>query len=88
VQNMIRQMILAKGQVKNKWWIVSDSLQKQHFWQPFHLRFAKLSFVSNTLLLRNHIKILIFSGIFNFHKYFRRNGVWPFIRSRYNDLTE
>jgi hypothetical protein len=33
------------------------------------------------------MNILIFNGIFNFHKFFRKPMLCPFIRSRYIDLT-
>jgi hypothetical protein len=34
---------------------------------------TKLSFVRISFLFRNHMKILIFSGTFIFHRYFLRN---------------
>jgi hypothetical protein len=62
---------------------VSKESQKQHFWQLFQLRLARLSFASNTLLLKNYIKIFIIS----FQRYLRKNLLWPFINSRYIDFT-
>jgi hypothetical protein len=35
---------------------------------PCQFRLARLSLVNTTLLFKNHIKILIFNKIFNFHK--------------------
>ena len=48
--------------------IVSSNQQKEHLVHPFHFLLARLSLVSKTFLLRNHIKIFIFSGNFSFHK--------------------
>jgi len=54
---------------------------------PLPVSFFRLSFVSRTFWLRNHMKFFIFNGIFNFHKYLLKNLAWPFSKSRYIDLT-
>lgn len=54
---------------------------------PCQFLLIKLSFVSKTFLLRNHMKIFIFRGIFNFHKYLRKNILCTFIKSSYIDFT-
>lgn len=80
--------IFAKGHERNKCSIVSTSSQNQHFLHPFQFLLARLSLVNKILLYRNHIKILIFIGIFIFHKYFVGKRGCSFIRSSYMDLTE
>ena len=72
VKLIVRQSILANGHVMNKCSIVSCSPQKTHFVHPCHLLLARLSIVSNTLLLKNHINIFIFSGTLTFQRYFRK----------------
>jgi hypothetical protein len=57
------QIVLAKGQWRNKCWIFSFLLQLTHFWLPFQFFLARLSLVRTTPLCRNQRKILIFSGI-------------------------
>jgi hypothetical protein len=42
---------------------------------PFEFHLARLSLVNITLLLRNHMKIFILSGIFNFHCTYVENRV-------------
>jgi hypothetical protein len=87
VNYIMRQIIRTKGQEMNRCWTVSFEPQKQHFIHPFHLRLTKLSFVSNTLPRRSHIKILILRGSFSFHRYLCRNRASSFIKSRYIDFT-
>jgi hypothetical protein len=53
---------LAKLYLRNKCSTDSSESQKAYFLHPAHFLFNKLSFVSNTFLWRNHIKILIFRG--------------------------
>jgi hypothetical protein len=67
--------------------IVFFSPQKAHFVHPFHLCLVKLSLVSKTLLLRNHINILILRETLTSHRYFLKKSVWSFIRSSYIDFT-
>jgi hypothetical protein len=83
-----RQISLAKGQEINKCSTDSSASQKEHFVFPFQFLFARLSRVKRTLLLRNHVKILIFSEIFILQRYLRRYLVCPFNISPYIDLTE
>jgi hypothetical protein len=83
----MRQTIRANGHDINKCSTVSSESQKQHLVHPCQFHLARLSLVNTTLLFKNHIKILIFNGIFNFHKYVRKNLVWPFIKFKYIDLT-
>jgi len=60
------QIILVKGQSRNRCWIVSFPLQQIHFWLPFQFFLARLSLVRTTPLCRNQRKILIFRGTFIF----------------------
>jgi hypothetical protein len=62
------------------------SHKKNIFLHLLHVLFAKFSFISKTLLLKNHINILILSGIFNFQRYLRKNLVFSLIKSIYIDL--
>jgi hypothetical protein len=48
---------------------------------------ARLSGVSKTFLLENHMKIFIYKKTFNFYWHFLRNRVCPFIKSAYINLT-
>ena len=59
----------------------SSASQKTHFLLPIYLRLIKLSFVRISFLLRNHKKIFIFSGSFNFHRCLRKYLVCPFSKS-------
>jgi hypothetical protein len=77
------QICLAKGQEINNCSTDSSASQKEHFVFPFQFLFAKLSRVKRIFLLRNHIKILIFSGIFIFLRYLQRYLVCPFNMSAY-----
>jgi hypothetical protein len=69
--------------MKKKW---SPLSQKNNIFY-FHSYFAKLSFVSNTLRWRNHMKTFIFSGISNLQRYFWSNLVWLFVKSSYIDCS-
>jgi hypothetical protein len=64
------QTNLANGYQINKCSTVSAELQKAHLGHPVQHLFNKLSLVKITFLCKNHIKILISSGTFIFHKYF------------------
>jgi hypothetical protein len=86
MKNIIHHIKRAKGHERNKNSTVSSRSQKQHILHLIHALFAKLSFVSKTLLLKNHINILILSDIFNFQRYLRKNLVLSFIKLRYIDL--
>jgi hypothetical protein len=83
----MRHTIFAKGHRIKRCWTVSFWSQKQHFSVPCHFLLIKLSFVNRTLLFKNHIKTLIFSGTFIFQRYLWRYFVWSSILSRYMDLT-
>jgi hypothetical protein len=61
-----RQTYLAVGHSKNRWWLLSFSLQKAQEVEPFHLRLTKLSLVRITFWETSHIKIFIFRGILAF----------------------
>jgi hypothetical protein len=87
MKKTMRQIIRVKGHERIKCSIVSVESQKQHFVHPCQFCLARLSFVNNTLLFRNHIKISTLSGILSFYKYVRKNLVCPFIRSKYIDFT-
>jgi hypothetical protein len=63
--------------------LIPPHYRKQYFLHHFHCILIKLSFISNTFLLRNRINILIFSRIFNFHKYLVGKWLWEFMRSSY-----
>jgi hypothetical protein len=67
VQQIIPHNSLAMGQSKNRCWIVSCLVQKQHLVHPFHCLFNKLSLVNTTPFLRYQREILIFKGILAFH---------------------
>ena len=60
---------LATWQSIKRCWIVSSLEQNQHCLLPFQFRLARLSLVKITPLFEYHINILIFRGIFSFHKY-------------------
>jgi hypothetical protein len=79
---------LAMGQSKNKCWIDSNTLQKQHLVHPFHFLFTRLSLVNTTPFLRYQRKILIFNGILAFQAQ-HSTGV-PDLRTKlsYISLTE
>jgi hypothetical protein len=67
VKQTIPHICLAMRQSKNRCWIVSASIQKQHLIHPFHCLFTKLSLVNTNPFLRYQRKILIFRGILAFH---------------------
>jgi hypothetical protein len=88
VKHTIPHVSLAMGQSKNKCWINSDTLQKQHLVHPFHCLFTKLSLVNTTPFLRYQRKILILNGIFAFQAQ-QSTGI-PDLRTKslYKSLTE
>jgi hypothetical protein len=63
------QMDWARGQSKNKCWIVSSLWQKHHSTLPCQLRLVKLFLVRTTHLHKYQKNILILSGTFNFHNH-------------------
>jgi hypothetical protein len=81
------QIVLAKGQWRNKCWIFSFMIQLTHFWLPFQFFLARLSLVRTTPLCRNQRKILIFSGILIFQIFRCWKGGFVSIRWWYNDRT-
>jgi hypothetical protein len=87
VLKTMRQTILAKWHARKNVQLIHPHHKKKHFLHPLHCLLIRLSFVSNTFLLRNHIKN-IFRHSFNFHNYLVGKCSWKFIRSLYIDLTE
>jgi hypothetical protein len=81
------QMNDAYKQPKNKCFIVSGLLQKQHILLPFQCLLAKLSFVKVTPLLRYHIKKLIFKGSLSFQRSLLCTPTPLFRDARYKDWT-
>jgi hypothetical protein len=79
------QIVLAKGQSRNRCWIFSFLLQLTHFWLPFQFFLARLSLVRTTPLCRNQRKIFIFSGILIFQIFRCWKGGLVSIRWWYND---
>ena len=73
--------------VKKRCWIVSSLEQKQHNLLPFQFILIKLSLVTITSLFRYHINILIFKGIFNFHRCFSNCTLPLLISALYIELT-
>jgi hypothetical protein len=77
----------AYKQLKNRCFIVSGLLQKQHILLPYQCLLAKLSFVNVTPLLRHHIKILIFKGSLSFQRSLLCTPIPLLKDARYKDLT-
>ena len=78
---------LATWQSIKRCWIVLSLEQKQHYLLPFQFRLAKLSFVKITPLFKYHINILIFKGIFSFHKCLSNCTLPLLISALYIELT-
>jgi hypothetical protein len=75
VKYTTRRISFAKGQAINKCYMDSSESQKGHFLQPVQFCLSKLFFARRTFLCRNYMKVLIFRGTFNFHKYFLKYRV-------------
>ena len=88
VKYTARQTNFARWHSKNKCWMFSSLLQKQHFPSPFHFLLSKLSLVRITPFLRYHKKILIFIGSLNFQAIQSSCALCSFTRFVYIDLTE
>jgi hypothetical protein len=86
-KKIICQIVLAKGQSRNRCWIFSFLLQLTHFWLPFQFILARLSLVRTTSLCTNQRKIFIFSGILIFQIFQCWKGGFVSIRWWYNDRT-
>ena len=78
---------LTTWQSIKRCWIVLSLEQKQHYLLPFQFRLAKLSFVKITPLFKYHINILIFKGIFSFHKCLSNCTLPLLISALYIELT-
>ena len=78
---------LATWQSIKRCWIVSSLEQNQHCLLPFQFRLAILSLVRITPLFNYHINILIFRGIFSFHKYLLNFTLPLLISALYIELT-
>jgi hypothetical protein len=73
---------------RNKCSIVSWNHKKKKKFAPVPIPFNQLVISRYNFFMKEPHENLILSGIFSSHKYLRRKGIWPFMNSKYIDLTE